>query len=203
MLNEVKRDLENHYDWNYIYYSLSNEEYDKVKELVRKDYGFLDIVLEFDDYEKLDKLKNNIPQDLYVDMITSSIIEQYVNYKIVKQLPKNRYADISRLENELFSGDFDVFKNSKWLFFYRLEELLKKEALKCENKYARILVLLDSIDDIDLQRKINDLIVFRTNIAIMGYTTKEDLLIYGTTNNVFIEDPHDYISKIKKIERRY
>ena len=202
MIETIKKDLESLSGWNYLYSDLTDEEYKQTKELIKDDYGFLDVVLNFDDYKQLDNLKNSIPDSFDSSqrkLVIKSIIEQYVNYKIVKSADVEKY-NCSELEDVLFGKSFEKYRESKWILFYRLPELLKEEAESKENKEARLLLLLDSIEDIHLQKAINNIISSRS-ITLFGYTTKEDLLSYYTDQGNLLQDPHDYITKTKILRR--
>ena len=202
MVDIIKKDLENLYGWNYLYPGLTDEEYNQTKELIKNDYGFFDVILNFDDYKQLDSLKNSIPDNFDSSqrkLVINSIIGQYINYKIVKSADVEKY-DYSQLEDALFGESFEKYRESKWILFYKLPELLKEKAKTKENQEARLLLLLDSIEDIHLQKAINSIISSRS-ITLFGYTTKDDLLSYYTDQGKLLQDPHDYITKTKILRR--
>ena len=68
--------IQNHYYDNMIYYFDTSEikEYDELKELLKKDYGFLDVVLDFDDYKLLKTIYEQIPNDLDINAIKTNDI---------------------------------------------------------------------------------------------------------------------------------
>lgn len=180
---------DNKYD-NHIYFGLNNNEIESLKQLLRNDYDYTDIIINFEDSKKLNKLINSVPKNLDQKLIKSIIYEQYINYKILKEskILKNN----NELENILFSDNFKKFKNMDFILYMTLEK-----ELKSLNKKTRLHLFLDDVNDILLQRKINDLIYSRQSIILMGYTTKDKLITHTTSDLNFIESPHDYRSFYK------
>ena len=70
--------------------------------------------------------------------------------------------------------------------------VLKKLQSVAKNKRIRLHLFLDEVNNKLLQQEINDLIFMRIPIAIKGYTTRERLITYSTSDGSLIESPHDY-----------
>ena len=193
ILKRIEGDLNNHYHDNIIYQLNENETdtYEKVKDLLDEDYGYLDIVLDFKDYDKLNMLFKQS------DIIKHTIINDYLNYCILKGANIDTLVfDISipEIGEYLFGGDASKYISCDSLYFYfDVYDHLIEKAKTTKNKKCRIHFLLDNVTDIDLQKCINDFISYRCDVAMMCYTTK-NLLTHCTTNNNFIENVHDYIS---------
>ena len=79
----------------------------------------------------------------------------------------------------------------KFLNFGILERGIAED-VKEQNKRARLHIFFDKVNDKVLQRFINTMIGGRMSIAVMGYSSKEDLITYNTEMNQVIENPHDY-----------
>ena len=181
-IKEVEIDLiQNYYD-NAIYY-LKPEEYERIIGLLDKDYGYLDVILNFKDYYKLKPLLDQATGKY----IKYTMINDYLNYSML------RNANINDDKREyLFDGDYTKFMEADNLsFFLDVEEALKDKAKETEKQKVRIHYLLDEVKDIQLQKCINYLFVYRCGITMMGYTTN-DLLSYYTTNNNIMQDVHDH-----------
>lgn len=208
ILKYIKNNLSNQYYDNIIYFldETEKDKYEEIIELLNKDYGYLDIVLDFKDYDKIkplfEQINNNIPYDK--EALKCLIISDYLNYSILKG---------ANIENDemgecLFGGSLNNYiQTDSILFEFEVEDSLKEIALTTKNRNARIHYLLDAVDDIDLQKCINNLFVYRTGIAMLGYTTK-DLLAYYTTNRQLMERTHDYMEfdseeKQKKLMKRW
>ena len=193
ILKRIEGDLNNHYHDNTIYFFNENEKdtYEKVKDILDEDYGYLDIVLDFKDYDKLNTLFEQS------DIIKHIIINDYLNYCILRganidTLDSN--ISISEIGEYLFGGDASKYISCDSLYFYfDVYDHLIEKAKTTKNKKCRIHFLLDNVTDIDLQKCINDFISYRCDVAMMCYTTK-NLLTHCTTNNNFIENVHDYMS---------
>ena len=112
------------------------------------------------------------------------------------------------LQNDLYNGNYNNFLDTYLLLFMDIYESLREKAKQETIKqYARIHFLLDNVNDKILQRNINDLFVYRGDISMIGYTSK-DLNSYHTTSNVFMESVHDYQSyvsdkRLTKIKKKY
>ena len=185
MFEILKQQLkDNEYD-NHIYFELDNNEIEELKQLLKNDYGYMYILISFDDSKKLNKLINSIPKNLDQNLIKNIIYEQYINYKILKE--SNILKNNNELENILFSDDFERFKDMNFILYMTLEK-----DLKTLNKKTRLHLFLDEINDSLLQNKINDLIYSRQSIILMGYISKDKLITHTTSDGNFIESPHDY-----------
>ena len=203
ILNYIKNDLNNHYHDNMIYQLNENEtdKYNEIKTLLDNDYGYLDIVLDFKDYDKLNKLFEQLSNN---DLeLKYTINNDYINYCILKgagieTIDSN--ISISEIGKNLFRGDIFKYMNcDSLLFYFDVYDPLIKKAKTTKNKKCRIHFLLDNVTNVDLQKCINDFISYRCDVAMMCYTTK-NLLTHCTTNNNIIENVHDYI-KIESDEK--
>lgn len=207
ILDYVERDLNSHYYDNIIYFLTEEEKekYIKIRELLEKDYGYLDIVLDFDDYYKLKPLFDKLPKDeIQRKVMKNMIISDYLNYSILSKagIEINRGVSVSKIGEALFSGDLKKYIDNEDLFFnYDVCEPIEKLAEKTTNKKARIHFILNNVKDKRLQQNINDLFVYRCDIAMMGYTTKE-LLTYHASNGEFMQDIHDYTSILSDNKRK-
>ena len=195
ILKKIKGDLNNHYHDNIIYQLNENEidKYNEIKTLLDKDYGYLDIVLDFSDYDKLDALFKQLSNKNI--LLKHTINSDYINYCILKKagIENIDFVSISEIGKNLFRGDIFKYMNCDSLLFdFNVSEQIKKKAQTTKNKKCRIHFLLDNVTNVDLQKCINDFIAYRCDIAMMCYTTK-DLLTHYTTNNNIIERIHDYI----------
>lgn len=183
----------------YEFSSSEKEDYNKIISNLGQDYGFLDIILKFDDYYRLESLFEKIPDNSNRQMIINTIIKQYINIKILKQINVDTKeifdVDLNKLEMDLFCGDIKRLMSTKWLMFETVEKLVQKKAIESQNRYARMFFLLDDVYDKQLQKNINDLFAWRGSIAMIGYTTKK-LESYTTTNNQLVESTHDYTSYV-------
>lgn len=193
-IKDVEKDLSTNYHDNAIYF-LKENEYEKIKTLLDKDYGYLDVILKFDDYQKLYPLL----QEAKTKGVIYMIITDYINNSILKN------ANIGDpMRDILFEGDIDKYKKSDSLiFYYDVQEELNNKAKDTKKKKARIHYLLDNVKDIELQKCINDLFVYRCGISMMGYST-DNLLSYYTSTNHPMDEVHDYrkvmtYQKINKI----
>ena len=82
-----------------------------------------------------------------------------------------------------------------------LFDALENKAKETIEKKARIHFLLDNVDDVILQKCINDLYVYRTDVSMMGYTTKR-LLSTLTSNNHAMENVHDYMRFDSEVKQK-
>ena len=184
MFEILKNNLsENSYD-NHIYFGLSNEEIVNLKELLKNDYGCLDIVMNFDDISKLDNLTNHIPNNLDQNLIKKYIYQYYLYYKILGVVEEN-----NELKKILFYGNIDQFRDYKIIMF---SSVLQKLELFANNKRIRLHFFLNEHHNKYLQKQINDLIYMRIPVAIRCYTTDDNLITYLTSDGSMLESPHDY-----------
>ena len=178
LMFEAKNDLNNFARWNNIYYFDETEidKYNEIKELVKqkKDYGFLDIVMDIDDFEEIERRYERL-KDQHMSKLECL-------YILIMQ-----------------KAGFDM-KEDDLVIFHTFKSDLNRKANEQGKKYTRLLFLLDSIKDIGLQNAINELICNR-DITIMCYTLGP-LLTYATTNGNVIVNVHDFSAignyKVKK-----
>ncbi|MBE6154553.1 MAG: hypothetical protein E7163_03165 [Firmicutes bacterium] len=203
MFNILKMDLENNDYDNHIYFGLTLEELKEINTLLKNDYGFIDLVLDFSDINRLYSLIESIPDHLDNERIKGIIYEQYICYKLLEQISIPRYLkifkykDIEDVKKIIFSNNFEQFANMKFLNFGILERDIAED-VKEENKRARLHIFFDKVNDKVLQRFINTMIGSRMSIAVMGYSSKEELITYNTEMNQVIENPHDYCAYHKE-----
>lgn len=186
--------LENEY-YHHLFTNVENSQIYLIKEKI-KESPFLDIVLEFYDFNRIDELINSIPIDhpnrKYIEQM---MIQDYLYYKIIENLDLEDY-DKKNLKKGLFSSSFEKYKKIKnhpiWMF---IDDDLKYLTKNNTSKKARCHFFMDSVDDIRLQREINSLYVS----VLMGYTTKDKLSTYYSSTGNLMEDPHDYVThRLKK-----
>ena len=198
-ISDIKYDLITHWYHNMIYY-LTKDEYNEVKNMLNKDYGFLDVVLEFNDFDRLTLILKSIPQHSDRELIRRMIINEYLYYKILKTAKiKNyiyTYSDVCYAEDILYSDDYLKFLDSRRLDFETgVANILSLGTGLKKHKAARLHFLLDSVGDDDLQRAINNLFIYKSNIAMVGYTSKP-LRIKYTMSGDILEMYHDYIEEV-------
>ena len=202
MLDNVKYHLCNHYYDNMIFTLDESEidKYNKILELLKENYGYLDIVLDFTDYDRRKPLFLKYPNAI------SFIIEGYVYYSILSKANINidDYDINSREQLEkMYNGE-----EFETLWIEKVLEKLKEKAKETERGYARIHCLFDNIDDVRLQQEVNALFYTRSgNVAFMGYHTKP-LLSKCTTTGDRVDPVHDYSHEIsakarKVLEKRF
>lgn len=169
IINRVKMDLT--YNPSSTLYELDESQkdiYEQIKVLVNGEYEYLDIVFDKEDYEELlSKFKGrpeNIKRMFLLDFLTNRILSK-AGYKT---------------------------SDEETIWFDKMIQMLKSKCAEESKKTTRIHFFLDDVNDVMLQKKINDLIASR-GIVILGYTTK-DLLTYCCSNGTFIEATHDYMS---------
>lgn len=196
MLETLKKYLETNNIDHQIYFELTEEEIAKLKSLLKEDYGYIDIILDFSDLAKLDNLIANIPHNEYYDIYIKRLYEDYICYHILSQVSLEKEKCINSPEEigmAIFSGNFEIYQNLSKTFFMVLERRLAKKAEAIGTK-ARIHFFLDNIKDKSLQEKINDLFYSRSSIIFMGYISKETLITNRTSNERILQPGHDYRS---------
>jgi len=97
----------------------------------------------------------------------------------------------------LFNDNYEMFFNMNFLHLWSLERYISNIS-KEQNTRARLHIFIDKIDDKILQRLINTMIGSRMSIAVMGYSSNEELITYNTNINQVIENPHDYCAYYKE-----
>lgn len=194
---DAKINLSRNYIENQIYEFSETEvdDFNKLKEYLKEDYGFFDIVLNFSDFYRLYNLIDDIPDKLDKNAVTGVIINQYLNYKILKQANIDTFAAYNRnlksLEQDLFSGSFDQIKNTRWLNFNQTLKDLEIKGKTSRMGYSRIHFMLDTVNDKILQTKINDLFYNRSRVTMMAYTTKE-MLTKEISNGDILDNNRDF-----------
>lgn len=207
IINRIKSDLEYVYFDNYIYFMTEDDRdiYDETKKLLKEDYGFYDIVIDFDDFEIVNDILKTIPENHGHELLSMQIVENYLNYKIIKE-SKISYPDISvdEIEKDLLNKKYDSLISMPHVSYLKIDNIIKEKSKDYKKGYARIIFLLDKVDNIYLQRYINDLYIYKTNISMISYTTKE-LVSYHTNEGHFLEKNENYgsiYSKNKIIEMK-
>lgn len=195
ILKLIEIHLDNHDHDNIIYFldETEKDKYEKIIELLNKDYGYLDVVLDFNDYDKLNPLLSKLSDKNVFNRIM--ILSDYLNYSILTKANIDIVdgMKVSNVGKHLFSDDLEKYnKMNEVIFTSDVVDALKAKAEK-KNKKARIHYLLDNVDNIILQKCINDLYVYHADVAMMGYTTK-NLSTTLTSNSNYMENIHDYMS---------
>ena len=181
----------------YIFSSEEKELYNGVIDEINNDYGYYDLVMDFNNYNELEPLFESLSSlPKYVE-IKKMVTMQFVLSEILKK------AEILDLSDNFKKGDLRKIIGSTLLGVDDVLNSVKTKAkVACEKQYARIICLLDNVNDPILQQCINDLFACRSEVAIIGYTTN-DLASYLTTKNVLLDKNHDcklYISDKKMSE---
>ena len=184
MFEILKNNLnDNGYD-NHIYFGLNIDEINDLQQLLKNDYGCLDVVINFNDIHKLDGLINSIPNNLDLNIIKKYIYQHYLYYKILSFIEED-----NNLKRVLFGGNINEFRDYKFIMF---SSVLKKLEVLSKSKRIRLHFFVDEYNNKYLQQQINDLIYMRIPIAVRCYTTKDNLITYLTSNGSMLESPHDY-----------
>ncbi len=183
-------------------YELSPDEQDvldRVLEYLKDDYGFLDILVDFDDYDRFEELLSIIPNGKEKSIWTSIITRDYLMYQIIKRVDLGRpqYKDV---EKSLFVKDLHEY-SVPVLRFDRISSDLKEKAKETDKGYARIHIMLDKITNVELQRNVNNLFTFRDDISKVGYATK-DLMTYYTTSEKYMRNTHDYQTVVSDMREK-
>ncbi|MBR1377201.1 MAG: hypothetical protein IJ565_05300 [Bacilli bacterium] len=198
----IKNDIESFSGYNKIYYLGKSEKdnYNMIKELLTKDYGFLDIVLDFKDYGKLKPMYDSISKDKNkedIEILKNFITRTYLYYSILT----NSGVNTDEVNKALFNGDInDLLK--VFIDFESVSYQIKEKALEKEHAKARIHFFLDEVLNETLQKNINDIFIYRSNIVRMGYTTMELQSYTNTLGYATIESPHDYQAYCTKAKRK-
>lgn len=195
---QAKIDLKTKYYDNELY-CFSSEEKDSYNSIIRDlngNYGFLDIVLDFSDYYQLEPLFDTISKMPNFDVIKNTISMQYLLYSILNKANivklDNSNIGINDIQYNLFSNNLkNIFSGSLLNYIDVYQTIRRKAKEETEKGYARIICLLDNVHDIHLQQCINDLVVYRGDVSIIGFTTKE-LASSLTTNKKAVDDNKDY-----------
>ena len=187
----LKRNIQCNDQYHHLFTNIEKEEIDLIKEEIKKS-PFIDIVLDFNDYDKITELINDVPKDhLNKDLIVEMIIRDYLYFKIIENQDL-KICDVDELRKGLYSGSFEQFKNMNHYLMWTLIDLKLKDTSLAQDNKIRCHFFIDDVDDIKLQREINNLYASRTYVVLMAYTTKEGLSTYTSNMGCFIEDPHDY-----------
>ena len=188
----------------YMFSSEEKELYNGVIGEINNGYGYYDLVLDFNSFDELDSLFENLSSLPKYETIKKMITMQYLLSEILKK------ANILDLSDNFKKGDLRKIIGGTLLSVGDiLNTVMNKAKLESEKKYARIICLLDNVNDPILQQCINDLYAFRSEVSIIGYTTK-DLESNLTTTNVPLDSNHDCkvfisdkkMSELKKEGRR-
>ena len=193
MLKELLKD----YSGSNVIYYCSDEEYKSIPELLKKDYGYLDILLDFNDIYMINPLLSKLDDDnkdyLYKD---------YLNYNILHKLnlPIADF-DIEEYGKLLKSDNAHEYLNSDYVVDFNVDiiPILKRCAL-IKNGNARIHYMLDEATD-DLMLHINDLFINPNHITMIGYTTK-DYVLNRTSTGAMLKERRDYVVYNEKEKKR-
>ena len=163
----LKYNLANNADCNDLYFfgDKCPGAIDEVRNMLKIDYGFLDIIVDKDDIL-------NVLKDLNECNSCAKRID--IRDRFIKMI----YEKIG------------VKKDDEFYYFDYLRDDLKEKSLEYPNKQFRIHIMLDYVNDPDLQVMINDMIADRC-FYVFGYTTR-NLLTYAISTGFVIQDIHDY-----------
>ncbi len=191
---------------NFIAYFSESEKniINTIKECVtEEDLGFLDIPLDLSDYDKLKPMIESVKDNEYASIQRHYIARQYLTFKIMEKANLDKEYSISDFKESLYSGDVDKLYNTNTPYDYlRIDEELREKAKDTSTKEdARIHFFLDEVNDETLQLCINDLYAIRGAVGMLGYTTKERLLL-ATTTGCGIQDSHDFMSYDSKEKQK-
>lgn len=194
----IKEDLRNHDYDNRMYFFNDDTSmyYYVIKELLKKDYGYLDVVIDFSDLDKLSSIKK-IPNNVNFVSLKKMIYTQYINYKILKSADiKYPLIDTEKMEQILFDDDLKKISEMDKTSFVVLDGLLNQKARECGKKNVRIHVFMNQINDRHLQMCINDLFElasYKSNIAIMAYA-KKPIITDLTNAGISINDTNGFLA---------
>jgi len=203
MFNILKMHLENNEYDNHLYFGLTEEELQNIECILKNNSDYIDLVLDFKDLERLKPLIENIPEHCNKESVIKIIYENYICLKLLEQIdiPKYLrvigYKNIEQIKEILFNDNYEMFFNMNFLHLWSLERYISNIS-KEQNTRARLHIFIDKIDDKILQRLINTMIGSRMSIAVMGYSSNEELITYNTNINQVIENPHDYCAYYKE-----
>lgn len=179
MIEIIKRHLENQTVGSHFHFGLSDDDFRRLAELLEGDYGLEEVIVDFDDLDRLDAILASIPENLNRSLLVYYVYEQYLYYKILSQIdiPSSIDLDIKKTEDVLFGGDFERFTKLEWVFLADLDEIITK--FNNENKRRiRLHLMLDGVEDTILQMVINSIVAPRFSMVIMGYTSRVSLITY-------------------------
>ncbi len=186
--------MENHNEGNIIYKCADLEEYNKVPELLKKDYGYLDILLDFKDLDRIKPLLST-SEDFERDFVYLD----YINYNILKKADAHvDDFDIDKYGESIYTEDADIYLSSNYVVDFKVEvtEALKRKALT-KNGTARIHFMLDNFNDDALQKNINNLFITQKGIVMLGYTAKP-FILNNSSKLILLDGENKYIGKQKK-----
>ena len=218
ILKKIKEDLNDNYFDNMIYTFDSSErkEYRELQKILNKDYGFLDIVLDFRDYYRLanllrretddDEDKPITREEIDADEVRNAILNDYLYYTLLIKAGVDVSTNQTKL-NKLFNGLYNM--EESLLPFLCLDSIFE-QSFRRGKKGVRVHILFDEIADFNLQLHVNDMFSTQSDVAFIGYCTDKPLTYY-TYSGQPLEPGVDYKpvvsdkkrkSHIKKIEGR-
>ena len=169
IVNIIRDDLA--YNFDSTIYELDGSQTDLfkvIKDLLKEDYGFLDIIIDSKDYKEiLLKLEN--------------YNEQYKNVFL-----------LDYLLNRILTNAGVKLEEDETVWFDSMLTSLKERCKELGKSRPRVHFFLDDVDDVMLQTKINDLFSSR-GLTTIGYKSK-NLLTYYVSNGQPLEATHDYRS---------
>lgn len=169
LIKQINNDLVNYNGFNAIYFFDESEkdDYEELRNLLNKDYGYLDITLNKSDF----------------DIILNGL-ENYNDFQ-------KHIIVLDRLYQCILSK-IDIKFDDEYIFMDDVINALKEKSLVTNNKKSRIHIMFDDVNDLVLQQSINDLIYMR-RFNIMGYTSR-GMLTRCTFRGELLESTHDYMS---------
>ena len=173
LLNKINEHLLESYGNNYIFEFDESEkdEYNFVPNMLEKDYGFVDIIFDQNDFnDLLDGYDENKPYEKY------SCIQENFQRIILKKL--------------------NIEYNDDILTRYSFEGMIKRSTNVESLSHVRLHIMADSITDIYIQMVINDYII-ENRFTVFIYKSKE-LLTYYNGGTVPMLNTHNYYSEASK-----
>ena len=182
MLDRIKSDLGYFCDWNVIYEfsQTEHEEIDKVRNLLKEDYNYMDIVLDKNDFDKMEEGLETVTSPFGEEIGPDHDQYSYTKWRILESRLMGAILEKAGLEDESFN-EFIQFGYPK---------KLKDKAKELGKKNFRIQIIFDDVQSRELQTAIDELILSR-DFNIMGYASKP-LLSYCSYSGIYMESTHDY-----------
>ena len=190
LLNKINEHLLESYGNNYIFEFDESEkdEYNLVPNMLEKDYGFVDIILDQNDFNNL--------------------LDGYDESK-----PYEKYACIQDNFQRIILKKLNIEYNDDILTRYSFEGMIKRSTNVERLSRVRLHIMADSITDIYIQMVINDYIV-ENRFTVFLYKSKELLTYYNggavpmlNTHNYYSEASNKFTRKrdlrIERFEKRY
>ena len=171
---------------NEIIYLSDNEfdEYLNMQDRLKGNHGYLDIIVDFNDFDKLKFLLKDTFNLEQQEKIEKLIMTEYLYYSILNS------AHIP-VDNNVFDKNYNEFIQSHKIEYINMLDSIKEKAYKqSDRKLARIHLFINNVYNIALQEAINELLKYST-VPIILYTTR-DLVTYNINSDNKLEEKIDY-----------